>query len=198
MVEWFARGLADRSSPLAGLASDVDHEAGELDHGEDAVTAPHSAVTRPSTRRPARVGLVPNTVTMDATFFEADVSAGQHRAAIDRWHGDFLRDADDVGGEAFRDWLEQERESLRRRFAFALTSLLDEAEARLAWDDAAQLADRLVELRPLDEAAYARLTAALSTSGRVADAVARRRADGANSLSGLASRSVVLRLERKP
>ena len=58
MVEWFARGLAGRSSPVAGLASDVDHEAGELDHGEDAVTAParrrHPAVNSPARTRRAR------------------------------------------------------------------------------------------------------------------------------------------------
>ena len=125
---------------------------------------------------PSHVRLVPDAVTVDATTFEADVSAGRHREAVARWHGDFLRDADDAGGEAFRTWIEQERESLRRRFAFALTTLLDDAEARHAWEEAAGLADRLVELRPLDETAYTRLIRALRASGRVADALARHAA----------------------
>ena len=127
----------------------------------------------------SHVRLAPDAITVDATTFEADISAGRHREAVGRWHGDFLRDADDAGGEVFRTWVEQERESLRRRFAFALATLLDDAEARRAWEEAAAIADRLVELRPLDEAAYARLIAALRASGRMADALARYAAAGA-------------------
>src|SRR6476659_5380119 len=86
-----------------------------------------------------------------------------------RWGGEFLRDADDAGGEGFGTWLDREREALRRRLAFALGKLLDDAEARRSWNDASRLAERLVELRPSDETAHVRLVSALRASGRVAD-----------------------------
>jgi len=122
---------------------------------------------------PMRLHLADKAVEIDASEFERDVSAGRYRAAIDRWGGDFLTAADDVGGEGFRTWLDREREALRRRLGFALGKLLDDAEASRSWDDATRLAERLVELRPSDETAHVRLVSALRASGRVADALAR-------------------------
>jgi len=86
------------------------------------------------------VRLAHDAVEIDASSFEGDVSAGYYRAAIERWDGEFLRDADDAGGEGFGTWLDREREALRRRLAFALGKLLDDAEARRSWDDASRLA----------------------------------------------------------
>jgi len=109
---------------------------------------------------PARVAVATDSLVVDASAFESDVAAGRHRDAVDRWQGEFLEGADDIGDEAFRTWLDSKRESLRRRLEFALGSLLDSAESARSWDEAASLAEKLVELRPLDDRARLRLEAA--------------------------------------
>src|SRR5262245_19651089 len=109
---------------------------------------------------PARVAVAADALVVDASALESDVAAGRHRDAVGRWQGEFLEGAEDIGDEAFRTWLDSKRESLRRRFEVALGSLLDSAEAARSWDEAASLAEKLVELRPLDDRARVRLETA--------------------------------------
>ncbi|HEX5436538.1 MAG TPA: AAA family ATPase [Gemmatimonadaceae bacterium] len=117
--------------------------------------------------------LAPGVVEWDVAAFERDVQAGRLEEAVDRWHGEFLEDAEDAGGENFRQWVDGERHGLRRRLAWALEHLADDAEARGAWDEVVAWTERWAEAEPSDEAVQRRLIAALRLAGRPAEALAR-------------------------
>ncbi|MEO7986979.1 MAG: BTAD domain-containing putative transcriptional regulator, partial [Gemmatimonadales bacterium] len=116
------------------------------------------------------VRLQPRAVTLDAEEFERDVAAGRLQSAVDRWSGDFLAGLDDAGGEAFRAWLEAERESLRRRLAGALDSLMSLALAGGRKAEWVAWGERWVAALPSDELGHRRLIEALDASGRTLDA----------------------------
>jgi DNA-binding SARP family transcriptional activator/tetratricopeptide (TPR) repeat protein len=122
------------------------------------------------------VSLVEGAVELDATAFELEIAAGELRQAVERWEGDFLQGAEQAGGEAFRVWLESEREGLRRKRGWALERLTREAEERGAWAEAAGWAQRWAEARPAEEAAHSRLVEALRLGGRPAEAAERHAA----------------------
>jgi hypothetical protein len=52
------------------------------------------------------VRLEPGAIRLDATELEAAIAQGRPAEAVEWWRGDFLAGLDDVGGEAFRTWLE--------------------------------------------------------------------------------------------
>ena len=60
------------------------------------------------------VQLLDDVVELDARVFEAESRAGRGSAAVELWGGDFLLGAEDAGGEAYRNWLDSERATLRR------------------------------------------------------------------------------------
>ncbi|MGH7555188.1 MAG: hypothetical protein ACREMQ_19470, partial [Longimicrobiales bacterium] len=60
------------------------------------------------------VRVVPGRVRLDVALFETAVAEGRPADAISAWTGDFLADAEDVGGEEYRLWVEEERFMLRR------------------------------------------------------------------------------------
>jgi DNA-binding SARP family transcriptional activator/TolB-like protein len=109
-------------------------------------------------------------VAVDATVLERDVAAGRLVDAAERYGGDFLLGADDVGGEEYTSWLEREREGLRRTAAGGLSRLV--AESTAAGDCAAETrwARRWVELFPHDESAHLRLIEALQRDGKADEA----------------------------
>src|SRR5512138_1115185 len=51
------------------------------------------------------VALVRGAVELDALALEADAAHGRWDSVVSRWNGDFLAGADDLGGEAFHEWL---------------------------------------------------------------------------------------------
>jgi DNA-binding SARP family transcriptional activator/tetratricopeptide (TPR) repeat protein len=114
---------------------------------------------------PDRVGLVDGALVLDTTEFEADLSADRLQRAVERYRGGFLPDLDELGGEAFRDWLEAERERLRRLCTGALARLTDEAEQRGDWKAAVGWLERWAGLDPFSEPVYARLIQALRLAG---------------------------------
>lgn len=113
---------------------------------------------------------------LDAIEFERDVAARRYRQAVERWHGEFLADAEDVGGEQYRAWVEQEREGLRRKLAFALERLVQEEESSQSWPDAARWADIWTRALPYDERAHCKLIDALDHTGQTEEALARHAA----------------------
>jgi DNA-binding SARP family transcriptional activator/tetratricopeptide (TPR) repeat protein len=115
-------------------------------------------------------------VALDAREFEDDARAGRDRDAVERWRGDFLLGADDVGGEAFQTWLDAERESLRRRLSSTLERLV--AAATDAGDVSAivRWAERWANLFPLEEQPALSLIDVLFRTGRSDDAIAHRSA----------------------
>jgi DNA-binding SARP family transcriptional activator len=106
-------------------------------------------------------------VVLDCAAFQADLVAGRLEGAVARYRGGFLAELDEVGGEAFRDWIETERERLRRLCMDALARLADAAEQRGEWSAAAEWLERWAQLDPLSEAAHTRLIQALRLAGQM-------------------------------
>lgn len=122
---------------------------------------------------PERVWLVPQALELDATAFEDEVAAGRFEAAVDRWQGDFLPGAEEVGGEELRGWLESQREALRQRLRQALAQLVVAARSRGAWQEGIRWAERWISALPLDQEAHTHLLRLLDLDGRPADALSR-------------------------
>lgn len=119
------------------------------------------------------VALTEGAVEVDARLFEADLDEGRTAEAIERWRGDFFAAAEDVGGEAFSEWLEVERARLRRLAADGFAALVQAAMERGDWREASDRAARWVGTLPLDERAYLSWIRALHMSGRTGEALAR-------------------------
>jgi DNA-binding SARP family transcriptional activator/tetratricopeptide (TPR) repeat protein/TolB-like protein len=115
----------------------------------------------------------------DALVFEEELARGNLAGAVEWWGGDFLAGMDDVGGEAFRGWVEAERQGLRRQLTMAYEQLVLESETRGDRPTQLRHAERWAELRPLDEIAQRHLIEALAAAGRGAEARTRHAAAAA-------------------
>ena len=121
---------------------------------------------------PDVVGVTNAAVDLDLAEFESEAAAGRLTAAVERWQGDFLPGVESVGGEAFRQWLEAEREGFRRRLGAVLDRLAARAEqdgdhpAALAWSE------RWTAALPFDERALLRRCALLVRMGELPAALA--------------------------
>ncbi len=122
---------------------------------------------------PQAVTLGSDVVELDLALFDAAVTGRRLREAVELWGGDFLFATEDVGGEAYRLWMEAERERARRRLRDALESLVAGAEAAADRQAAIAWAEWWTELLPLDEQACHRLVEALYLDGRTGAAQAR-------------------------
>ena len=104
---------------------------------------------------------VADDVAIDASMLEADIANGRLSDGVQRWTGDFLKGAEDAGGEEFVAWLERERERLRRAVISGFSRLVEEARRSGHASDEARWARRWAELFPLDEPAHLALIDAL-------------------------------------
>ncbi|HEY7481427.1 MAG TPA: AAA family ATPase, partial [Gemmatimonadales bacterium] len=120
-----------------------------------------------------QIWLDPDTVELDAALFEREVDGGRWEEAVERWKGDFLAGAEDVGGEELRTWLEAERESLRRRLRTVLGGLVNRAQELGAWREGIGWAERWLSELPLDQQAHLQLLKLLHLDGRTGEALAR-------------------------
>lgn len=102
------------------------------------------------------VELRPGVVTTDVEEFARDLERGEPEAALRRWAGEFLAGLDDIGGEAWREWLDGERGRLQRRLVLALDQGSAAAAAGGRWQDARHHADRWREVDPHDPRAWTR------------------------------------------
>ncbi len=118
-----------------------------------------------------RVRLRDGAVELDAKQFEEEAGTRPEQA-VQRWGGEFLPAAEDLGTEPFRNWLDGRRALLRGRYLDALQSLAADAAARGAWAEALDRAAAWASAAPLDEAAHAALVQALRASGRHEEAAA--------------------------
>ena len=107
------------------------------------------------------VALVRGAVELDAMALESDAAHARWDSVVSRWNGDFLAGADDLGGEAFREWLDGERARLRSLAERAFALGVEEHEQRRAYNDAADLARRWLDAIPDDERAALALTRAI-------------------------------------
>jgi DNA-binding SARP family transcriptional activator len=164
---------AGRPAPRAELATLLwgeSRESAARQSLRQALVRLKRAATLPLDVRADRVTLGAGEWEVDAAAFEADLAAGRLREAVGRWEGDFLAGVEDAGGEAWRLWLEVEREALRRRVGWALEQLVaEEVEVltqRLAGDVDP---DRAVELIEAGSGPLNDLIAALHTKLLVAE-----------------------------
>jgi TolB-like protein/DNA-binding SARP family transcriptional activator/Flp pilus assembly protein TadD len=119
------------------------------------------------------VTLAAGVVAFDLASFHTAVDEGRPADAVSLWHGDFLPGLEDTGGEAFRAWLEAEREHARRRLAGAMQQLVSQASTAGDRPRLLELLEQWAELLPLDEQAQARLIEELHGDGRTGAALSR-------------------------
>jgi DNA-binding SARP family transcriptional activator/TolB-like protein/tetratricopeptide (TPR) repeat protein len=112
-----------------------------------------------------RVRVVDGAVDVDASLLERDVASGHFAAAAQRWTGPFLRGVEDAGDDAFRAWVEREREAIRRSAVTAFTRLVADARAANGVDQELAWARRWTDAFPDDDTAHARLIDALHRRG---------------------------------
>lgn len=110
--------------------------------------------------------LAPGVVELDLTGFEQAMRAGHWQSALDRWHGDFLPGLEDLGGPAWRAWVDQERAAVGQLGATACERLINDADSRGDWGRALALAQRWRTLLPGDPRAVAAEDRLLPLAGR--------------------------------
>ena len=108
---------------------------------------------------------------IDIVAFERDLSEGRVLEAVGRWTGDFFEGAEDIGGDGFRRWLQNERAALHKQLGAAMERLIGDAELAGDWAGAAAWAQRWAAALPFAEAPHLRLIEALRMSGRSGDAL---------------------------
>jgi DNA-binding SARP family transcriptional activator len=119
-----------------------------------------------SGRGDEEVGVPEEVLWCDATALDRALQAGEPERAMSLYRGPFL-DGLHVEGAAseFQDWLDRERDRLRRQAAAAATLLMERAEREGRAADAARWARQALELMPDDESALRRLLALLDRAG---------------------------------
>lgn len=116
--------------------------------------------------------VLPGAVCLDAdtdlAAFNAAVQAGRHAEAVALGGGEWLQGFDDDANEPWTTWLRFERDRLRAAWRAAALERLGDADADTA--EGIELASRLLEADPLDEAALRALMERLARSGQAARA----------------------------
>jgi len=112
------------------------------------------------------VGVPDEALWCDATALDRALQTGDPERAMSLYRGPFL-DGLHVEGAAseFQDWLDRERDRLRRQTSSAATLLMERAEREGRAADAARWARRALELTPDDESSLRRLLALLDRAG---------------------------------
>jgi len=117
------------------------------------------------------VRVLEGAIALDVAMVERDLAAGLLDDGLGRWNGgEFLRDTEDVGDEAYRAWLEREREALRRVVGSAYKRLTAEAQTAGRIEDEIRRARQWSEHFPLDEQAHVHLIDALRRKGDTSSA----------------------------
>ncbi|MGD8868219.1 MAG: AAA family ATPase, partial [Gemmatimonadales bacterium] len=98
---------------------------------------------------------------VDALELERLLEAGDSEAAADLYRGEFLEGFWVRGAQGFEEWAGHERARVGALARDALRSAVKSARDRCAWVEVRRQAERLVQLDPFDEAAYAELMRAL-------------------------------------
>lgn len=116
------------------------------------------------------IGLARGAVDLDSARFEADVGESRWADAVARWQGDFLPGAEDLGGEACREWLDGERARLRCLAERAFHALVEAHAVRGAHDEAVDVARRWCDTLPFDDSAVLWLVRSLARANRLTEA----------------------------
>ncbi len=114
---------------------------------------------------PDQLRLREGLVWLDVAAFEEEVRAGRHREARALWRGGFLEGFPVQRAANFERWVEAERQRLARAMREVLRGLVEAERSGGAWAAMRELAEELLALDPLDEAAMLALLEALALLG---------------------------------
>ncbi len=178
--ERVGRSLPDKAQVLLVYLADADRP---VSRGEVAGLL-WSDLTEERARANLRLALtktrrvLPGVVEADrrslwlTTTPQYDVALVEHGDADDTLHaygGDFLAGVDPGGAELFDDWVRARRHNLRSTALLDLTAASSRAMSAGAWTRVIELAGRVLEIEPWNEAAHRQMMEALAhTSGRSA------------------------------
>ena len=170
-------GMTHTREKLAGLLwsdrgqkqarDSLKHSLTRLRHAFLGVSPQPIAADRHSVRFNA------TSVSIDVAEFERLLQQGSTEAilmAVETFRGDLLESIS-IRDAAFQEWLLLERQKLRRRLEEALTSLLAKLMATRNYENAGEVARRLIQFDPLQEVAYRALMQILSGQGQKAQAL---------------------------
>ena len=116
------------------------------------------------------VALAPGAIALDAGEFVAACAREEWDAAIAMWQGEFLEQAEDVGGAGLGRWLEETRATLRARLSMACERRLLDSERDGRWTAAVPHAEAWLRHAPDDPTVTSKLAALLRTVGRRSEA----------------------------
>jgi DNA-binding SARP family transcriptional activator/tetratricopeptide (TPR) repeat protein len=118
------------------------------------------------------VALRAGALEVDVLSFAGDVQAGRDALAAARWTGDFLSGLEEAGGEAWRAWLDAERQRLRALLGLACERRAHAARAQGDWPAAVAATEQWCDAVHVDEAAHVQLLDCLLLADRASDAAA--------------------------
>jgi len=110
-------------------------------------------------------------ITTDVADFESAIRSGRLAEAVSLYNGEFLAGLN-VGAPAFSEWADDQRQRLAARYRTAVGRGAEEALDAGDAARAADLAQSLTELAPLDSEAAVLEATALVAAGRRAEAIA--------------------------
>ena len=116
------------------------------------------------------VALGAETITTDAAEFLAACREDRCEDAIALWQGDFLADAEVIGGTRLAAWLDEMRASLRGALTIACEQRCVAAERAGQWSKARASAEWWARNAPESDAARVRLAGVLRAVGRRSEA----------------------------
>ena len=116
------------------------------------------------------VALAPGAVALDASEFLDACARQAWDPAIAMWRGEFLDQAEDVGGAGLGRWLAGTRATLRARLSIACERRVLDAERDGRWTAALPHAQAWLRHAPDDPAVKSKLAALLRTVGRRSEA----------------------------
>ena len=116
------------------------------------------------------VALRAGAVELDVSEFVAASTREEWDAAIGLWRGEFLEQAEDLGGAALGRWLDETRAALRARLSLACERRLLDSERDGRWTAALPHAEAWLRHAPDDPAVKSKLAALLRTVGRRSEA----------------------------
>jgi len=141
------------------------------------------------------IALAAGSVALDTDRFSAAVSDRNDALALSLYGGEFLRTADELGGEEWRIWIEGVRARLRRLLFTACERLVTDLREHGAWREALNAAEQWSALAPLEEDPLIALVRTALAAGDPATAAAHRDAFVARlRADGLSPSVAVLRL----
>lgn len=108
---------------------------------------------------------------IDVHEFRQAVAQGELQKAVALYQGDFLQGVFIDDAPEFELWVLRERENLRHEYLQALKQLIEQAEAKRQYEEAARLLRQLIHAEPWVESAHRQLMSVLARLGAYNEAL---------------------------